>query len=63
MTETGGTYRAGTFYHILKSGSEKVLYSFGNGSDGEFPDGTLIEVAGTFYGTTYGSGTVFALMP
>ncbi len=46
--------------------SEKVLYSFGDGTDGEDPAADLIDVNGTLYGTTYGGGsygegTVFSL--
>ena len=48
------------------SGNEKVLHSFGYGSDGATPLAGLIDVNGTLYGTTsaggtYGDGTVFAL--
>jgi uncharacterized repeat protein (TIGR03803 family) len=47
---------------------EKVLHSFGHGSDGETPLAGLIDLKGTLYGTTsaggkYGKGTVFALTP
>ncbi len=48
---------------------EKVLHSFGNGTDGESPYGSLImDAAGNLYGTTYwggirGSGMVFELTP
>jgi hypothetical protein len=34
------------------SGSEKVLHSFGYGSDGATPLAGLIDVNGTLYGTT-----------
>ena len=51
---------------------EKVLYSFGGGTDGVHPDASLIDVNGTLYGTTqqggdsscespFGCGTVFAV--
>jgi uncharacterized repeat protein (TIGR03803 family) len=47
---------------------EKVLWSFGNGTDGQYPAAGLLDANGTFYGTTagggvYGDGTVFALDP
>lgn len=47
---------------------EKVLWSFGGGTDGQYPAAELIDVNGTFYGTTqgggfYGDGTVFSLDP
>jgi len=38
------------------SSSYRVLYSFGDGSDGQHPDASLIDVKGTFYGTTEGGG-------
>jgi uncharacterized repeat protein (TIGR03803 family) len=44
----------------------KSLYSFGKGSDSQQPKAALIDVNGTFYGTTYGggvysNGTVFSV--
>src|ERR1700722_5214624 len=44
----------------------KSLYSFGKGSDGQQPKAALIDVNGTFYGTTYAGGvyadgTVFSM--
>jgi uncharacterized repeat protein (TIGR03803 family) len=70
-TPEGGAYctsgGCGTVYSLkLKSGAEKVLHSFGNGTDGAIPDAGMINVKGTLYGTTYsggayGYGTVFAL--
>jgi uncharacterized repeat protein (TIGR03803 family) len=49
------------------SGSETVLYAFGDSPDGQWPN-NLIDVNGTLYGTTIfggtsGNGTVFALEP
>jgi uncharacterized repeat protein (TIGR03803 family) len=47
----------GTVYSISTSGSEQVLYSFKGGSDGEQPQGAMIEASGLLYGTTmYGGG-------
>ena len=49
--------------------AETVLHSFGNGSDGQTPTGSLIfDAAGNLYGTTnyggiHGAGTVFELSP
>jgi len=45
-----------------------VLYGFGNGDDGDYPDANLIlDQKGSLYGTTSGggplSGTVFKLSP
>ncbi|MGA2760772.1 MAG: choice-of-anchor tandem repeat GloVer-containing protein [Candidatus Cybelea sp.] len=54
----GGT-GCGTVYRLdPKSGRKKRLYSFGGGSaDGAYPNGSLIDVNGTLYGTTtYGGG-------
>ncbi|HKU80741.1 MAG TPA: choice-of-anchor tandem repeat GloVer-containing protein, partial [Candidatus Tumulicola sp.] len=62
-------YGQGTVYSISTAGTEKVLHSFGAGSDGAGPWAALINVRGTLYGTTSGGGTnggrgtVFALTP
>lgn len=71
-----GKFGCGTVFSLTTTGSEKVLYSFAGGSDGEGPTAPLIAVHGTLYGTTYyggrahcevydahGCGTVFALTP
>lgn len=47
---------------------EKVLWSFGNGADGAYPEASLINVNGVLYGTTEtggirSAGTVFSLDP
>jgi uncharacterized repeat protein (TIGR03803 family) len=71
-TNAGGTYShygsggGGTAFSIDTSGSENVLHSFGEGSDGLGPWASLINVNGTLYGTTmsggqYGLGTVFSI--
>jgi uncharacterized repeat protein (TIGR03803 family) len=52
----------GTVYTVTTSGTEKVIYTFGNnGDDGEIPLGTLANVNGELYGMTAGprDGTVF----
>src|SRR5690242_19463349 len=55
-TLSGGNNDAGTVFAIdLKSGAEKVIYSFGSqadGSDGSNPMAGLIGVKGALYGTT-----------
>jgi uncharacterized repeat protein (TIGR03803 family) len=72
-TGYGGAYQCqdgacGTVFSITPSGTEKVLHSFGSGTDGIFPAASLIDVGGTLYGTTRfggtsGNGMVFALSP
>jgi uncharacterized repeat protein (TIGR03803 family) len=61
----------GTVYSVNPAtGQETVLYSFANGNEGgaSVPEGSLLNVKGTLYGTTiYGgatdSGTVFSVNP
>jgi uncharacterized repeat protein (TIGR03803 family) len=70
-TFAGGTYSAGTVFSVSRGGKEKVLYSFGQGSDGASPiAGVTIGPSKNriLYGTTSaggsaGSGTVFQLRP
>jgi uncharacterized repeat protein (TIGR03803 family) len=56
----------GTVFSVTASGTEKVLYSFANEADGEFPEAPLTESNGVLYGTTYlggldAQGTVFRI--
>jgi uncharacterized repeat protein (TIGR03803 family) len=73
---TGSAYcgnspvRCGTVFALDPgTGAETVLYSFGSsGTDGYAPEGGLIDVNGTLYGTTneggtHDAGTVFAIDP
>ena len=47
----------GTVFSITPPGKEKVLHEFvGGKNDGSEPIGTLIDVRGTLYGTTYSGG-------
>ena len=73
-TAQGGTSNNGTVFELtLAPGGiwmEKVLWSFGNGTDGVHPyAGLIFDAAGgnlygtTFDGGTYGAGTVFELSP
>ena len=72
-TSSGGAYNCGssscgTVFSITSSGAEKVLHSFGNGTDGANPRASLIALKGTLYGTTeyggaFGLGTVFSITP
>ncbi len=68
----GGSANYGVVFELKPSGKqyrENILYSFGSGSDGEYPYGGLLFGAhGVLYGTTYGGGssndgTVFSLTP
>jgi uncharacterized repeat protein (TIGR03803 family) len=69
----GCTSGCGTVFKLSKSGAEKWLFSF-NSSDGYAPQGDLVDVDGTIYGTTLeggrlgsecyeGCGTVFKVTP
>jgi uncharacterized repeat protein (TIGR03803 family) len=73
-TIAGGAYTCGShtgcgaLFSITPGGREKVLHSFGNGSDGATPYASLIDVKGTLYGSTevggaHYYGTVFSLKP
>jgi uncharacterized repeat protein (TIGR03803 family) len=60
----------GTIFRITPSGTETVLYAFGNSAaDGTQPSGALLQASdGNFYGTTASggpanAGTVFKLVP
>jgi uncharacterized repeat protein (TIGR03803 family) len=73
-TVGGGAYACGsdagcgTVFSFTPGGREKVLHSFGNGTDGASPYAGLTDVKGTLYGTTEMSGahyygTVFSMKP
>jgi uncharacterized repeat protein (TIGR03803 family) len=68
-TFAGGTTQDGTVFEVDASGKETVLYSFTGGADGSFPVvGLLRDTKGNLYGTTYfggtyGVGTVFKIVP
>jgi uncharacterized repeat protein (TIGR03803 family) len=51
-TQAGGAYNGGTVFELTPSGTETVLWNFGNGKDGSAPDGPVLNVNGTLYGTT-----------
>jgi uncharacterized repeat protein (TIGR03803 family) len=61
----GGANKYGDVFEIDSSGNESVIYSFGPGTDGEYPGSGLIQDSeGNLYGTTgyggaSGNGTVF----
>jgi len=68
-TNVGGAYSRGTVFELTSSGTEKVLWSLGNGTDGANPvGGVTLDLEGNLYGTTvnggaFGDGTVFKLTP
>lgn len=73
-TQNGGKSGEGTIFSLNEDGSnERVIHSFGGGSDGSRPVAGLLDVKGTLYGTTSkgggsgcrgaGCGTVFAFSP
>jgi uncharacterized repeat protein (TIGR03803 family) len=64
----GQCYNYGdVFDYNLKTGKEKVLYTFNNDSNGGLPYGDLLYMNGSLYGTTYEAGyccgTVFKIKP
>ena len=71
-TYSGGQYNNGTVFELTPSGSgwtEKAIYSFIGGTDGQNPDaGLVFDPAGNLYGVTTaggqtGNGTVYQLTP
>jgi uncharacterized repeat protein (TIGR03803 family) len=59
----GGAYNGGVVFELIPQSNgtykEKVLHSFGNGTDGNAPICTLIfDTAGNLYGTTFFGGTL-----
>ena len=68
-TYQGGTYNLGTAFELTPSGTETILWSFGNGTDGSLPGaGPIRDGNGNLYGTTseggaYGFGTVWEVTP
>ncbi len=72
MTAAGGTGGSwcwdgcGLAYRIMRNRNASVLYTFTGVGNGANPAGALLNVGGTFYGTTTnggsrGYGTVFSL--
>ena len=58
-TYEGGSSYQGVVYKLAPDGTESVLHSFGNGTDGSRPQAGLVaDVEGNLYGDTpYGGGT------
>jgi uncharacterized repeat protein (TIGR03803 family) len=53
----GGKGGCGTVFSITPAGVERVLYRFKGVPDGAHPDGPVVDVNGTLYGTTVAGGT------
>jgi uncharacterized repeat protein (TIGR03803 family) len=49
-------YGCGTVFSITLAGKQRLLHSFGNGSDARIPQAGLISVRGALYGTTTDGG-------
>ncbi len=74
-TVDGGPYQnfpnvsGGTVFRVDSTGQEKLLHSFGSGTDGYQPSyGALVKLGDLLYGTTlyggkYGYGAVFSINP
>jgi uncharacterized repeat protein (TIGR03803 family) len=66
-TSAGGAANANTIYRIEPNGTEKILYAFTGGADGDAPYAALtMDENGDLFGTapgggTYGMGTAFRL--
>lgn len=60
-TSVGGANNLGSIFAISTGGSERTVYSFKGGSDGVGPTAGLLDINGTFYGTT--NATVFKATP
>ncbi|MBV9699363.1 MAG: hypothetical protein JO078_04480 [Candidatus Eremiobacteraeota bacterium] len=68
-TVGGGSANCGTVFRMTLGGAIKTLHSFKNNADGCTPEAPLLDVKGTFYGTTHdggkqngvGDGTVFKI--
>ncbi len=71
MTVEGGPYGYGNVFSLTPAGSsytESTLHIFTGGSDGGYPNGSLLVYAGAIFGTVFqggssGHGVVFALLP
>jgi uncharacterized repeat protein (TIGR03803 family) len=68
-TAYGGAGGSGAVYKVDPSGTETLLHSFTDGTDGGYPvAGLVMDSAGNLYGTTvhggsYGYGVVFKIVP
>jgi uncharacterized repeat protein (TIGR03803 family) len=68
-TEAGGGSGPGTLFKITAAGVLTTLYQFSGGVDGKIPVAELIQATDgklystTFYGGTYGFGTIYSFVP
>lgn len=53
----GGNSDDGTVFKIARDGKERVIHRFKGRSDGADPEGGLLAVKGTLYGTTFAGGS------
>lgn len=64
-TNRGGTVAAGTVFKLDTAGNETVLHNFGEGPEGQYPQGPVIlDSGGNLYGTVpdaAAGGTVFKI--
>ncbi|HEY3779283.1 MAG TPA: choice-of-anchor tandem repeat GloVer-containing protein [Rhizomicrobium sp.] len=56
-TADGGSAGCGVVFKVTPERHESVLYAFQCGSDGAYPEASLLLKSDAFYGTTYGAGT------
>jgi uncharacterized repeat protein (TIGR03803 family) len=52
----GGISGDGVVFEMTKTGGERAIYSFQDGSDGAYPTAGLLNIGGTLYGTATGGG-------
>jgi uncharacterized repeat protein (TIGR03803 family) len=58
VTWGGGAYGSGVLYKLSRNKTFAVLHSFGYGTDGSAPAGSVLrDDAGNLYGTTYAGGS------
>jgi uncharacterized repeat protein (TIGR03803 family) len=61
LTYRGGANNGGAAFKLALDGTETLLHSFGSGTDGWNPNGSLIQASdGNLYGMTYEGGANFA---
>jgi uncharacterized repeat protein (TIGR03803 family) len=63
-TWAGGANGVGTVFKITTGGTLTTLHSFGNGTDGAYPNSGVVQATdGNFYGTTSRGDTIFKMTP